>query len=119
MGAPGELDIMRQTLFGPPLTPEHRESVMSRDTGVIGSWSSWLRKLTGRFVPLPEPHPGGGLKSLLLSSILYAPGTLLYVQVRREQNKPVLVGTEWIVLAAATVGCLLGIYGVATGHIVI
>lgn len=61
----------------------------------------------------------GGLKFLLLSSILYAPGTLLYVQVRREQNKPVLVGVEWIVLAAAAIGCLVGIYGIASGDIVI
>lgn len=61
----------------------------------------------------------GGLKFLLLSSILYAPGTLLFVQVRREQNKPVLVGAEWIVFAAAAVGCFVGIYGVATGRIVI
>lgn len=61
----------------------------------------------------------GGLKFLLLSSILYAPGTLLYVQVRREQNKQVLVGVEWIVLAAAALGCLVGIYGIASGDIVI
>lgn len=61
----------------------------------------------------------GGLKFLLLSSILYAPGTLLYVQVRREQNKQVLVGVEWIVLAAAAIGCLVGIYGIASGDIII
>lgn len=61
----------------------------------------------------------GGLKFLLLSSILYAPGTLLYVQVRREQNMPVLVGVEWIVLAAAAIGCLVGIYGIASGDIVL
>ncbi|RNJ42242.1 arginine-ornithine antiporter [Mesorhizobium erdmanii] len=61
----------------------------------------------------------GGLKFLLLSSILYAPGTLLYVQVRRERNMPVLVGVEWIVLAAAAIGCLVGIYGIASGDIVL
>ncbi|BCG93461.1 basic amino acid/polyamine antiporter [Mesorhizobium sp. 131-2-1] len=61
----------------------------------------------------------GGLKFLLLSSILYAPGTLLYVQVRREQKKPVFVGVEWIVLAAAVIGCLFGIYGIVSGDIVI
>jgi arginine:ornithine antiporter/lysine permease len=59
----------------------------------------------------------GGLKFLLLSAILYAPGTALYFQIRREQRKPVFVGAEWIVFIAAAVGCLLGIYGVVSGEI--
>ncbi|WP_189343890.1 MULTISPECIES: hypothetical protein [unclassified Mesorhizobium] len=61
----------------------------------------------------------GGLKFLLLSSALYVPGTLLYVQVRREQKERVFVGAEWIVLAAAVIGCLFGIYGIVSGDIVI
>ena len=61
----------------------------------------------------------GGVKFLLLSAILYAPGSILYFKTRREQKKPVFTVTEWFVFAVALVGCIVGIYGLVTGEITI
>ncbi len=61
----------------------------------------------------------GGMKFLLLSAVLYAPGTLLYLQIRREQNKPLFAATEWFVFVAVLAGSVLGVYGLASGYIVI
>jgi len=61
----------------------------------------------------------GGMKFLLLSAILYAPGTALYFQVRREQKLPLFTPVEWLVFLAAAIGCLVGAYGLATGGITV
>jgi arginine:ornithine antiporter/lysine permease len=61
----------------------------------------------------------GGLKFLLLSAILYALGTALFVYTRREQKKPVFGPREWPVFIAAVTGCLVGIYSLLTGYITI
>lgn len=61
----------------------------------------------------------GGMKFVLLSAILYAPGTLLYVWARREQNKQLFEPIEWLIFAAAAVGFVIGIYSLATGAITI
>ncbi|MFQ6162333.1 basic amino acid/polyamine antiporter [Sinorhizobium meliloti] len=61
----------------------------------------------------------GGLKFLLLSAILYALGTVLFVYTRREQKKPVFGPREWLVFTAVVAGCLVGIYGLLTGRITI
>jgi arginine:ornithine antiporter/lysine permease len=61
----------------------------------------------------------GGMKFLLLSAILYAPGTALYLWARREQNRQVFTPVEWVVFAAAVVGAVIGIHGLATGYITI
>ncbi len=59
----------------------------------------------------------GGLKFVLLAAVLYAPGTLLYLWARREQGQRVFSRAEWPVFAVALAGCLVGIYGLATGWI--
>jgi arginine:ornithine antiporter/lysine permease len=61
----------------------------------------------------------GGLKFLLLSAVLYAPGTLFYFWARREQNKTIFRPVDWILFLVAVVGCILGILGLATGTITI
>jgi arginine:ornithine antiporter/lysine permease len=63
----------------------------------------------------------GGLKFLLLSAILYGPGTILYFWARSEQGKELLFRRpiDWILFAAAVIGCVLGIVGLATGTITI
>jgi arginine:ornithine antiporter / lysine permease len=61
----------------------------------------------------------GGLKFVLLSCVLYAPGTVLYALARREQGKPLFTPTEWLTFAAAVAGCLVGIYGLVRGTITI
>jgi arginine:ornithine antiporter / lysine permease len=59
----------------------------------------------------------GGMKYILLSAILYAPGTVLYFWTRREQNKGVFSAPEKVVFAVAVVGAILGFVGLATGRI--
>jgi arginine:ornithine antiporter/lysine permease len=62
----------------------------------------------------------GGMKFVLLSAVLYAPGTALYFWTRREQNKPVFTKlSDWILFALAVIGALVGIHGLATGYITI
>jgi arginine:ornithine antiporter/lysine permease len=59
----------------------------------------------------------GGLKFILLSAVLYAPGTALYIWARREQGKTVFTMTDWIIFIVAVIGAVVGIYGLATGTI--
>ena len=60
----------------------------------------------------------GGLKYILLSAILFAPGTLLYFWARREQGKPVFTKTsEWVVFGLILAAAIYGVYGLATGSI--
>ena len=61
----------------------------------------------------------GGMKFLLLSAILYAPGTLLYIWARREQGKKLFTPIGWALFGVAILGCVAGIYGLATGGVVI
>jgi arginine:ornithine antiporter/lysine permease len=61
----------------------------------------------------------GGLKFILLSAVLYAPGTALYVWARREQNKGVFIASDWIIFIVVAIGAIVGIYGLATGMITI
>jgi len=61
----------------------------------------------------------GGLKFVLLSAVLYAPGTLLYLWARREQGKQVFTPIEWLIFALAALGAVIGIYGLATGSITV
>ncbi len=58
----------------------------------------------------------GGLKFLLLSAVIYAPGTLLYVITRREQGSRVFTVVEVAMFAVAVSGALAAAYGLATGQ---
>ena len=60
-----------------------------------------------------------GMKFLVLSAILYGPGTALYIWTRREQNLKLFTTVEWIIFAAAIVGAVIGIHGLVTGYITI
>lgn len=62
----------------------------------------------------------GGLKFILLSAVLYAPGTVLYLWARREQGKPVFTRTsDWIIFGLAVICAVIGVYWLATGYITI
>jgi arginine:ornithine antiporter/lysine permease len=60
-----------------------------------------------------------GMKFLLLSAILYAPGTALYFWARMEQKAKVFTPIEWIIFVAAVVGFVVGVLGLLTGYITI
>lgn len=61
----------------------------------------------------------GGMKYMLLSAVIYGPGTLLYIMAKREQQEklftPAEMGLFVIVMAAAVVA----IYSIAAGIITI
>jgi arginine:ornithine antiporter/lysine permease len=59
----------------------------------------------------------GGIKYLLLSALLYAPGTLLYVRAAREQNRSPFNRGEWLILLAVVAGFVAAVAGLATGRI--
>jgi len=61
----------------------------------------------------------GGPKYVLLSAIMFAPGTILFILARREQGKQVFTPIEWGLFAAVVIGAIVGIYGLATGAITI
>jgi arginine:ornithine antiporter / lysine permease len=60
-----------------------------------------------------------GMKFLMLSAILYGPGTVLYFWTRREQNKKIFTPIEWVIFIIAVVGAVIGIHGLVTGYITI
>ena len=59
----------------------------------------------------------GGLDLLLLSAVLYAPGTALYVWAKREQGRRVFTPIEGGVFILTAIGAIVGLYGLATGAI--
>jgi arginine:ornithine antiporter / lysine permease len=59
----------------------------------------------------------GGLKFLLLSAILYAPGTLLFFLARRERKVAVFKSLEAALFAALAIAACAGIYALAVGAI--
>ena len=61
----------------------------------------------------------GGTKFLVLSFLIYAPGTLLYLKTRSEQGKKVFTKAEWIVFAVFVVGAVYALMGLITGYITI
>nr|WP_310523467.1 basic amino acid/polyamine antiporter [Polymorphobacter sp.] len=62
----------------------------------------------------------GGLKFIVLSAVLFAPGTVLYLIARREQGKPVFdKPSDWIIFGAICLAAIYAVYGLATGSITI
>lgn len=57
----------------------------------------------------------GGAKFLLLSALLYAPGTLLYAMARREQGRPLFGARERWLFAALCVAAVAGVWALASG----
>ncbi len=61
----------------------------------------------------------GGLKLLLLSSLLFAPGTALFIMVRREQHGALFSAREAVAAALILLAALVAAYGLASGDIVL
>jgi arginine:ornithine antiporter/lysine permease len=59
----------------------------------------------------------GGAKLLLLSALLYAPVTILFVIARREQGKPVFTRVEWLLFGIVVSVAIGALYGLAAGGI--
>ena len=59
----------------------------------------------------------GGAKFLLLSALLYAPGTALFILARREQKKTAFTLVEGLLFGAIVIAAAVGLYSLATGTI--
>jgi arginine:ornithine antiporter/lysine permease len=60
-----------------------------------------------------------GTKFLLLSCVLYGPGTVLYFWARLERKASVFTPVEWGIFIVAAIGAAVAIHGLATGYITI
>ncbi|GAA4989569.1 basic amino acid/polyamine antiporter [Kitasatospora paranensis] len=58
-----------------------------------------------------------GLKFLLLSFVVYAPATVLFVMARREQHRRLFSGREKVILALSVAGAAAGVAALASGGI--
>jgi len=59
----------------------------------------------------------GGLKFVLLSFIIFAPGTLLFILARREQGRTIFTNAELALFVVVLLGAAYGVYALATGTI--
>lgn len=59
----------------------------------------------------------GGIKYLLLSALLYAPGAILFAKAKRELGKPVFTNVERLIFAAVVIGALVAAYGLYDGFL--
>ncbi|MEG1082343.1 MAG: arginine-ornithine antiporter, partial [Pseudomonas sp.] len=59
----------------------------------------------------------GGVKYLLLSALLYAPGVILFAKAKREVGQPIFTNVEKLLFAAVVVGALVAAYGLYDGFL--
>lgn len=59
----------------------------------------------------------GGIKYLLLSALLYAPGAVLFVKARREVGQPVFTAVEKLIFTAVVAGAVVAAYGLYSGFL--
>ncbi|NGO79144.1 amino acid permease [Streptomyces sp. YC504] len=58
-----------------------------------------------------------GPRFLLMSFILYAPATILFVMARREQGRRLFSPRELVILAVSVIGAVIGVIALAAGWI--
>ncbi|MDY7559143.1 arginine-ornithine antiporter [Pseudomonas sp. 10B1] len=59
----------------------------------------------------------GGVKYLLLSALLYAPGVILFAKAKRELGQPVFTNLEKLIFAVVLIGALAAAYGLYAGFL--
>ena len=59
----------------------------------------------------------GGLKYLLLSALLYAPGAIFFAKAKRETGQQVFTNIEKVIFAAVIIGALVAAYGLYDGFL--
>jgi arginine:ornithine antiporter/lysine permease len=58
-----------------------------------------------------------GSRFILVSFIIYAPATILFIMARREQGRQLFSPAELVILAVSIVGAVLGVVALAAGWI--
>ncbi len=61
----------------------------------------------------------GGLKYILLSTLLYAPGALLFFKAKREANKPVFTMIEKVIFAGVLISAIIAAVQLYQGSLTI
>jgi len=59
----------------------------------------------------------GGVKYLLLSALLYAPGVIMFAKAKHELGKPIFTHVEKLIFAAVVIGALVAAYGLYDGFL--
>ncbi|CAI8702575.1 putative arginine:ornithine antiporter [Pseudomonas sp. IT-347P] len=59
----------------------------------------------------------GGVKYLLLSALLYAPGAILFAKAKLELKQAIFTNVEKLIFAAVIVGALVAAYGLYDGFL--
>ena len=59
----------------------------------------------------------GGVKYLLLSALLYAPGVILFAKAKHELGKPIFTNVEKLIFAAVVIGAVVAAYGLYDGFL--
>ncbi|UST99459.1 arginine-ornithine antiporter [Pseudomonas siliginis] len=59
----------------------------------------------------------GGVKYLLLSALLYAPGAILFAKAKLELKQPVFTNVEKLIFAAVVMGAVVAAYGLYDGFL--
>ncbi|CAB3768468.1 arginine-ornithine antiporter [Paraburkholderia humisilvae] len=59
----------------------------------------------------------GGVKYLLLSALLYAPGAILFAKAKRESGRPVFTSIEKVVFAAVVIAAVVAAFGLYKGFL--
>ncbi|EHM03203.1 arginine/ornithine antiporter [Acetobacteraceae bacterium AT-5844] len=59
----------------------------------------------------------GGLKFLLLSLVIYAPGTVLFIKAQRQHGRRIFTRPEAMLFIVVAAGAILALYGMVAGLI--
>jgi arginine:ornithine antiporter/lysine permease len=59
----------------------------------------------------------GGVKYLLLSALLYAPGAILFAKAKREGNRPIFTSIEKLIFAAVVIAAIVAAVGLYQGFL--
>ena len=59
----------------------------------------------------------GGLKYVLLSALLYAPGVVLFAKAKREAGQPVFTHIERVIFIVVVIGALFAAFGLYKGFL--
>ncbi|MGY8668031.1 basic amino acid/polyamine antiporter [Bradyrhizobium sp. UFLA05-109] len=86
------------------------------DAGERARTIDWIRSAVATLYAAGMIYAGGP-KFLLLSSILYAPGTVLFFLAKRERKETTFRPFEAVTFAALTVAACAGIYALTVGAI--
>jgi arginine:ornithine antiporter/lysine permease len=78
--------------------------------------TDWIRSALATIYAAGMIYAGGG-RFLLLSALLYAPGTALFIIARREQKKVAFTTAEAFLFGAILAAAAIGLYGFVTGSI--